>query len=466
MQVTEKKFTFNQGQESAIADIGCALREGQTKQLLLGGAGTGKTTTFQEILKNYQYYCDDHHRTGSIAVCAPTNKAVKVAKEMAKKKGISRLEFFTMHSLLGLTVDEKEGKKRLNKRDIDDLGSYEAIIVDEGSMIDDKITDQFFSELMDSCGNLKTNVIGVGDPNQLYPVGLNFCPFFKSFESEDTHELTEVMRQKGSPAGLLVDFCKQQVQRKTKGFDPRRHHEYIKDTDNKGTWYVEGNDFYQYLVKAMAKAQRLGDWDTARFIAFHHKSIEEVNAWLREALYGEPATNEAFLPDEPIICLSPVTRSAWDENRKKITKQIILPTATEGIVRNARETIDTIRIGQEEFSYTVWQVHVDVEDDEVTTTHLLRLLDTNQRRQHKADLEVLRKAAISKEIGWDKFYALKEFVDDCRVAYGLTVYSSQGSTFKNIFVPGNDIMGVRSHDTRNRAWYVATSRASDRIIVC
>ncbi|MEO1186301.1 MAG: ATP-binding domain-containing protein, partial [Cyanobacteria bacterium J06636_27] len=188
-------------------------------------------------------------------------------------------------------------------------------------------------------------------------------------------------------------------------------------------------------------------------------------AWLRRSLYGEHAEREAFLHGEPIICLSPVTRSVWDDSQNKVIKQIKLPTATEGIVLNAIEVTQTCtvsRIEPLEYTYKIWLVDVQVEG--MPGTEKLRLLAPDVKRQYKEDLEGLRIAALENNYYWKYFYQLKEFIDDCRVAYGLTVYSSQGSTFDNVFVAGDDIAAVRSQESRRRGFYVAGSRGSDKII--
>lgn len=462
MQSVEKKtFKFNEGQQKAIDEIGQSLESmSGVRRLLLGGAGTGKTTTFQQVLRDYQQALDNRGDDRPIAVVAPTNKAVKVAKKMATTG--SNLEFKTIHSLLGLSVSEKEGKKLLDKRETDGLNDYAAIIVDESSMINGDVSEQFFSE----CNSCDVNVIGVGDPNQLYPVGYKEMPFLNYFDSTETHRLTEVMRQKGSPAGLLVDFTRQAVEQKKKRFDPRNYPEYIKDLDNKGTWLLEGNEFYQFFVQAVSKCVSSADWDKTRFIAFHHKSIEQVNHWLRLALYGDHAEKEAFLPGEPIIALSPVQRSFWDNENGRIVKNIILPTASEGIVENAVKVRDSVRIDSNNYSYDIWLVATRVEEDGMHNVHQLRIIDQQSSIEYKKDLERLKKRALEDKSAWKRYYELKGFVDNCRVGYGLTVYSSQGSTFENVFIPGNDLMAVRDNDSRCRAWYVACSRASEKIILC
>ncbi|MEL6166257.1 MAG: AAA family ATPase, partial [Cyanobacteria bacterium J06628_3] len=357
-------------------------------------------------------YLDQIGDSRPIAICAPTNKAVKVAKKMADSKGLTGLDFSTIHSLLGLTVDEKDGSKQLSKREIEPLDDYAAIIIDEASMVDEKLTEHFFTEAA------YTNVIGVGDPLQLFPVKCNCSPFFNYFEKERTHTLTQVMRQQGSPAGYLVDLCGDAVEHRIKDFDPRYYidkFQQVKD-GTKGSWLIQGVDFYTTLAYAMAKARDAGEWDRTRFIAYHHKSIEQVNAWLRRSLYGEHAEKEAFLHGEPIICLSPVTRSIWDDAQNKVIKQIKLPTATEGVVLNAIEVTQTStvsRVEPLEYTYKIWLVDVQVEG--MPGTEKLRLLAPDVKRQYKEDLEGLRIAALENNYYWKYFYQLKEFIDDCRV---------------------------------------------------
>ena len=77
-----------------------AIRSTERMFLLEGYAGTGKSSTWWEFYHNLisrgnQYF---------VAVSAPTNKAVGVLEKIAPAQLRDKVEFATIHSLLGLTV--------------------------------------------------------------------------------------------------------------------------------------------------------------------------------------------------------------------------------------------------------------------------------------------------------------------------------------------------------------------------
>lgn len=137
---------------------------------LTGGAGTGKTRTIEAILSAYQNYC-----SGDVEVlmAAPTGKA---AQRITESTGF---QAHTIHRLFNLIPDtvEEDGVQRGALGHFHQNHQYDSksifkndknyiLIIDESSMIS-------FSLAINMLANLqmnKTNVIFVGDVNQLPPI--------------------------------------------------------------------------------------------------------------------------------------------------------------------------------------------------------------------------------------------------------------------------------------------------------
>ncbi len=138
--------------------VNCALNN--TRCIITGGAGTGKTTVITAIIAKL-------HEAGvqNIVLTAPTGKAAARITEATGAKA------YTVHSACGVfPVDDGEGGIGRNERPSRCAGA-EAVIVDEASMLDDQLLAALCSTVKPSC-----RLILVGDPNQLPPVGAGY-PF-------------------------------------------------------------------------------------------------------------------------------------------------------------------------------------------------------------------------------------------------------------------------------------------------
>ena len=140
-------ITLSQKQEQAVRT---AFQHGLT--IITGSPGTGKTTVLKAIIEVFK----NLHPKGKFALMAPTGRA---SRRMAESTGVD--EARTLHSALGLGTGEEIGDgDRVRTVDAD------LIIVDEFSMVDMWLAQQFFKRI-----GQHTRVVLVGDPNQLPSVG-------------------------------------------------------------------------------------------------------------------------------------------------------------------------------------------------------------------------------------------------------------------------------------------------------
>ena len=118
---------------------------------LIGGPGTGKTTTLKNLVACYLKKYPDKR----VAVCAPTGRA---AKRMSEQ---THLQASTIHRFL-------RWNKEANKFQINEYNKskVEFVLIDEASMIDTYL----FSSLLKGL-SINTKIIMVGDVDQLPSVG-------------------------------------------------------------------------------------------------------------------------------------------------------------------------------------------------------------------------------------------------------------------------------------------------------
>ena len=114
--------------------------------IILGGAGSGKTTLIQAIVKSMG-------KGGIRVLAAPTGKA---ARNLSERTGmIAR----TVHSALGLFPDEDFLSPVI-------WPTVDLVIVDEASMMSLEMLAGFLCKMNSAC-----HLVLVGDPNQLLSVG-------------------------------------------------------------------------------------------------------------------------------------------------------------------------------------------------------------------------------------------------------------------------------------------------------
>ncbi len=127
--------------------------------VLIGGAGTGKTTLLSILCKSEQI------KNGKIMLLAPTGKArVKISKTM-NSMGVIH-DAYTIAQFLRKNdrFDWDTMTYRLSKQPAKNVPA--TVIIDESSMI----TEEMFASLL-SALDMAQRIIFVGDPNQLPPIG-------------------------------------------------------------------------------------------------------------------------------------------------------------------------------------------------------------------------------------------------------------------------------------------------------
>jgi hypothetical protein len=87
--------------------------DGSYMALFSGGAGSGKSTTIMQLIEKFLAEA----LFNNIAVCATTNKALKVVKSMLDPEMRDKVTLCTIHSLLGLKHRVTNNGKEVFERD-------------------------------------------------------------------------------------------------------------------------------------------------------------------------------------------------------------------------------------------------------------------------------------------------------------------------------------------------------------
>lgn len=210
--------------------------------LLMGSAGTGKTTLVAEFCERYE---------GKVLITAPTHKAAQVLR------GKTNIECRTIQSFLKLKRDVSTGKQRFKYDPNTEIQRIDLLIVDEASMIDSRLLSfiNHASEAHDF------RVIFVGDGKQLNPVGEKDSPIFNL--DIPRFELTKIVRHDND----IIDLS-----RNLQWLSEKRNGKHFK-------WLSELS--LDMLVEANGT-------DKAKFITWTNKVVSMINSSVRSAIYGNP----------------------------------------------------------------------------------------------------------------------------------------------------------------------------------
>ena len=164
----------------------CESKNKKEDFITLGGfAGTGKTTLISELRKKINEI-DPKIKVG---FCAFTGKAVQVLKNklVSSQTLLKKDDISTIHGLIYRTIEDERGAVLGWIRKEDDEIDYDLIIVDEASMVDQKIWEDLRS--------FGIPIIAVGDHGQLPPISGSF-----NLMSQPQIKLENIHRQaEGNP---------------------------------------------------------------------------------------------------------------------------------------------------------------------------------------------------------------------------------------------------------------------------
>ena len=422
---------LTEDQQKAFFDITSGFQKGR-KHILIGYAGTGKTFLMDAVSK----WFIEHGK--SVAVTAPTHKATAVLASKVSHDGVA---VSTIHSLLSLVPRESETGTFLERRRGASGVCVDVVIVDEASMLSMDVK-AWIDRLLG-----RSYVVFVGDDAQLPPVNEDAS---KAFETKAISKLDKIVRQgEGNPILEAATSCR--IAQKSGAPD----WSWVAPSSIERTGIFKVGNRDAWLHKAFMSEGFAKDPNSFRYLAWTNARVDAVNRQVQFWLFGDIET--PFAIGELVIS-------------KKLFKQgdLELQNSEETKVTDIKEgkfTTDWVRYGAEqEFTVSCWKI---VTEKGIT----VRII--KDMREYSAALGYVRKHYSrwrEPNDGSGKYGHISAFRDafgKLSANYAMTVHTSQGSTFKNVFLDVNDIM-KRQRDNLlecQQLFYVALTRASDMVFL-
>lgn len=385
-----------------------------TRIILTGGGGCGKTFTISTVMKDI----DKLDKLSAVidskrAVArqwyftATTNKA-----KQAIQKCLPLQEVDTIHSLLSLRPFRGNLVKAKNFSS--KIAANSVLVIDEASYIDDKLL-AFIDELVPK----SVKIIYVGDANQLTPVKSDTCPVFHQGYKE--LKLTTLVRQATAPLiGQIASEFKQFIE--SNGELP-----FPKVSLSSELSHMSSKDFDELIDKVFIQEEGL---------TLHNRVLAGTNAVVNKHnnhLFGLANGRTELVAGDTVVSNNFVKGIKTDEEVIIINRVPYLSSMSD-----CNGTVFTVQ----SMSQTT-DVYVP-DSPKKASKSITEALDTES---------VDRNEALN----------LYDAMADLRPMYASTIHKSQGSTFENVYIDLSSLSYVRDRVALARLLYVAISRASKHV---
>lgn len=409
--------------------------------VLTGGPGTGKTFLTKYVTLGYR------KRIGGATIS-------HAAKNILRQHIGSHVSCYTLANLLGMTMNIRNDGTfafRKSTKTSSKFHRFDAILIDEISMIDDPLYDIIMTEANEN--NVK--IIAMGDRYQLPPVEQDHdSKFFHDIDAT----LIEPMRFQG-PIENLASVFRKEIQNinEDNGFDKWAINSNTKREDSHDTILDSGYSFTNKVLDIVEKAAddfkiNKDNINHSRILAYKNDSVDKLNTSIRYLIYGTGI--KQFEEDEIVISNS---------NYRPFNE-------AEPLIHNGK----------------VLRVHSFVEDEGPYEIPCLKMKFKNFNsdlypsvyvvstakggigtKKYEAKLRQLKYAA-SKDP--EALKAYKEFVDQFAYfdyAYAVNLYRAQGSTIENAYVFEGEVMNVKPLTWKQKfqALYVAVTRPRKNLVI-
>ncbi|GBR12070.1 ATP-dependent DNA helicase [Gluconobacter frateurii] len=428
--------TLTLSQKTALDEIIKAHAEGRPTHLLTGYAGSGKTTLMQEVARHFL-------RLKIVTVItAPTHKATAVLRAKVDKD----VECRTIQSHLGLQPSTQGGQTTLVRAKRPQTIPDGVVIVDECSMISRELMG-WIRDLLKYCF-----VLFVGDPAQLPPVGEEASP---SFSVPSRSHLETVVRQAAGNPILEAATVIRQSQGGSVDWS------WVQDARQDSSGLFIPKDVESWVRKAFTSDAFDADNDSFRYLCWTNHRVHQVNQMVRRWRYGEHI-EMPFMPGERAVARAPFSRQNEDKNRQQIaTNEEVLVVDIQASRLSYRfEACGSVAAWSTDIPS--WELTVLTMAGEEITAHLVQ-----DERQLQAVERRLVQEARQERKRWQHRFAFQSALLNLQAIYAMTVHTSQGSTFRNVFVDLGDIRrrsGGNPLETQQLC-YVALTRATDMVFL-
>jgi hypothetical protein len=253
--------------------------------LLIGYAGTGKTTLITKFLSDMIY----NKKCKRIAIAAPTHKAVNIIKNklynnLKEVKCINKyVEITTIHRLLNYqNYINSSGERYFARGKTDPLWKiYDIIIIDECSMLSDQIIDDM-QDIIKKPQNKNVKIIYVGDPAQLPPVNQQSSKIFK--ENMKKLYLEKIIR---TNCNDIIEISRSQRKWITTCNDDYMPH--LEDNNNVKLYHnTETESWLKHFIKSYSNKSS----DKSVILTWTNGKCNKYNEYIRQHIFKKSKLNK------------------------------------------------------------------------------------------------------------------------------------------------------------------------------
>lgn len=460
-EVQEPKYELfpgvyaNQGQRTAIDLLTDFLDSDKTAFLLQGKGGTGKTTIIKKVVAEAQA------NGMSVLGIAPTHKAKKILGN-----SIKTIKTTTLAAALAIKLDESTGKftpdEFARSRGRVPIKGAQLIVLDESSMISDKLLEEIKQMLPKG-----SKIIFMGDRAQLPPVGQESDS--KVFDVQNGYELTEKMRQAatspiiniGSKVAANVETTENRVANPIENSD--RINQVDPISGSSVTW--ESNETKALDDFAQDIRDANGDLNFAKIVTFNNQnhnnpqSVKNLNKKIRERLFGDEAKEKQFIPGE---ILTAYDSFGGEQPEFYNSEDFTVANAEERKDSKFTATANSAAKGVRSVDITLDIVYLDLINEEGKTLRNIPVVAESSKALYENTLQKLFKTDPQLA------YSLQNKFANLEYGYAITSHKAQGSTYTNVYVMEDNIMGPSnggSIKAKNQSLYVAVSRPTTKLVM-
>jgi hypothetical protein len=455
----------NAGQREAIDALNNFLTSDRPAFLLQGKGGTGKTTIIKKVLAGLN--------PKKVLAIGPTHKAKEVLDASINPafSSAEKIKVTTLQAALAIKLDETTGKFTPDtfKRNKDDvpIKKFDYIVIDESSMISDKLLKE-----IKEFASPNAKIIFMGDKAQLPPVGQEKDS--DVFVIQNGYELKQKMRQAAtSPiiniGSIVAENVERPIGRVSNPITPEmRVNSYDEASGSSLLWEKsEAQAIDQFVLDFQAAP---GDMNAAKIITFNNQvndnsqSVKNLNRKVRAKLFGPRANTEKFIPGEVVTAYAAFTMEKGQNAKPLFNNSEDL--LVQSSVRRASQPFVVIANSQDKGER---KIIVNFDIDYVTLINKkgavienIPVIAESSKAEYNRILDQLSKQ--DRQLA----YVLIEKFANIEYGYAITSHKAQGSTYKNVYVMEDNIMGSTNGGTvkaKNQSLYVAVSRPTTKLVM-
>ena len=409
---------------------------------LTGPAGVGKSHLTVQILKGLT-------GLGNIYVTAPTNKAVKVLKDMVDDSSVViNADVRTIHSFLNIRPfkDYNTGEESFSVlRTKKNPPPASLLIVDESSMV----SDDLYSFIVEAFNRGQVNtVLFVGDPYQLLPISQGDNVVFKL---KRQYQLSEIVRQ--ARDSNIIKLATQ-IRKRIETQDFINLGELLEGHETEDIVFFEDK---RRFLKDFYKQENWHDEDKV-LTSFTNIDVDSFNQHIRDRYWDEQGIKDAA----HFVVGDKVRFKSTFENGP------VVKTCNPPLFQNGDEVqVASARLVQREgSSIKYWELTAVGR----RKTEIFRVIDQDSLTQFNQQLNLY--AQMARTAGypyrnryWHQYFRLKNAFADIQYIYAATIHKLQGSTYDTVYIDISTLTHNEtvSNDFKYRLLYVAITRARGKV---